>query len=71
MKKIYFVYVTFGSLKEAKKLGSLLVKKKLAACTNIIPTIIVNQEEMSINYILNLIELNNNGEINILEIEVE
>ena len=39
MKKIYFVYVTFGSLKEAKKLGSLLVKKKLAACTNIIPTI--------------------------------
>ena len=37
--KIYFIYVTFGSLKEAKKLGSQLVKNKLAACTNIIPTI--------------------------------
>jgi len=37
--KIYFIYVTFGSLREAKRLGSLLVKYKLAACTNIIPTI--------------------------------
>ena len=37
--KIYFVYATFGSLREAKRLGSLLVKNKLAACTNIIPTI--------------------------------
>ena len=37
--KIYFIYVTFGSLKEAKSLGSQLVKNKLAACTNIIPTI--------------------------------
>ena len=37
--KIYFIYVTFGSLKEAKKLGSQLVKNKLAACTNIIPVI--------------------------------
>ena len=37
--KIYFIYVTFGSLNEAKKLGSKLVKAKLAACTNIIPTI--------------------------------
>ena len=37
--KIYFIYVTFGSLKEAKKLGDQLVKNKLAACTNIIPTI--------------------------------
>jgi len=37
--KIYFIYVTFGSLREAKSLGSLLVKNKLAACTNIIPTI--------------------------------
>ena len=37
--KIYFIYVTFGSLKEAKILGSQLVKNKLAACTNIIPTI--------------------------------
>ena len=37
--KIYFIYVTFGSLREAKRLGSLLVKNKLAACTNTIPTI--------------------------------
>ena len=37
--KIHFIYVTFGSLKEAKNLGGKLVKKKLAACTNIIPTI--------------------------------
>ena len=37
--KIYFIYVTFGSLREAKRLGSLLVKSKLAACTNIIPAI--------------------------------
>ena len=37
--KIYFIYVTFGSLNEAKRLGSKLVKAKLAACTNIIPTI--------------------------------
>ena len=37
--KIYFIYVTFGSLNEAKKLGKKLVKEKLAACTNIIPTI--------------------------------
>ena len=37
--KIYFIYVTFGSLKEAKRLGGKLVKAKLAACTNIIPTI--------------------------------
>ena len=37
--KIYFMYVTFGSLKEAKKLGAELVRNKLAACTNIIPSI--------------------------------
>ena len=37
--KIYFIYVTFGSLKEAKRLGGNLVKNKLAACTNIIPAI--------------------------------
>ena len=37
--KIYFIYVTFGSLKEAKNLGGKLVRNKLAACTNIIPTI--------------------------------
>jgi len=37
--KIYFIYVTFNSINEAKKLGAKLVKKKLAACTNIIPKI--------------------------------
>jgi len=37
--KIHFIYVTFGSLREAKRLGSQVVKNKLAACTNIIPTI--------------------------------
>ena len=37
--KIYFIYVTFGSLEEAKRLGGKLVQAKLAACTNIIPTI--------------------------------
>ena len=37
--KINFIYVTFGNLKEAKKMGGQLVKNKLAACTNIIPTI--------------------------------
>jgi periplasmic divalent cation tolerance protein len=37
--KIYFIYVTFKSLKEAKALGAKLVKKKLAACANIIPRI--------------------------------
>ena len=37
--RIYFIYVTFGSLKEAKRLGAQLVRNKLAACTNIIPTI--------------------------------
>ena len=37
--KIYFIYTTFGNLKEAKRIGGQLVKNKLAACTNIFPTI--------------------------------
>ena len=37
--KIYFIYVTFGNVKEAKKIGIQLVKNKLAACTNILPSI--------------------------------
>ena len=37
--KIYLIYVTFGSLNDAKKLAAKLVKAKLAACTNIIPAI--------------------------------
>ena len=39
--------------------------------TTVLSTMTVNNEEMSINYILELIELNNNGEINILEIDIE
>ena len=37
--KIYFIYATFQSLKEAKSIGKKLVQNKLAACTNIIPEI--------------------------------
>ena len=37
--KIYFIYSTFKNFKSAKLLASKLVKNKLAACTNIIPTI--------------------------------
>ena len=37
--KIYLIYSTFKDLKEAKSIGSKLVKNKLAACTNIIPLI--------------------------------
>ena len=37
--RIYFIYVTFGSLKEARRIGGQLVKNKLAACANIIPVI--------------------------------
>ena len=37
--KIYFIYATFKKLKEAKSIGGKLVKRKLAACTNIIPSI--------------------------------
>lgn len=32
-----FVYSTFGSKKEAEKIGEGLVQKKLAACVNIFP----------------------------------
>ena len=37
--KIYFIYSTFKNLKEAKIIGGKLVKNRLAACTNIIPSI--------------------------------
>ena len=37
--EIYFIYSTFKDLKEAKIIGGKLVKKKLAACSNIIPLI--------------------------------
>jgi periplasmic divalent cation tolerance protein len=32
----YFVYMTFGDLKEATEVSKILVKENLAACTNII-----------------------------------
>ena len=38
--KIYFVYVTFSNVNEAKKIGKLLIKNKLAACVNIFPNIL-------------------------------
>ena len=38
--KIYFVYVTFKNINEVKKIGKLLVKKKLVACVNILPNIL-------------------------------
>lgn len=34
-----FVYVTTSNLQEAKKIGELLVEKRLAACVNILGTI--------------------------------
>ncbi len=37
--KIYFVYVTFKNINEAKKIGNLVVKNKLAACVNVLPNI--------------------------------
>ena len=37
--KIYFIYVTFGSLREAKRLGSLLVKNNTTLFRSIIPAI--------------------------------
>ena len=37
--KIYFIYVNFKSIKEAKKMSFKIVKNKFAACVNIIPTI--------------------------------
>ena len=38
--KVYFVYATFKNIREAKKIGKLLVKSKLAACVNIFPNIL-------------------------------
>jgi len=37
--EIYFIYSIFNNLKEAKIIGGKLVKNRLAACTNIIPSI--------------------------------
>jgi len=39
MSNYKLLYITCGSKIEAVKLGKLLVKNKLAACTNIIPNI--------------------------------
>lgn len=35
--KFSIVYITFTSEKEAEKIGSFLIKSKLAACVNIFP----------------------------------
>ena len=37
--KIHFIYVTFNKYKNAKAIGTKLVKLRLAACTNVIPNI--------------------------------
>ncbi len=37
---IVAIYTTFEDLNEAKKVGCLLVEKKLAACVNLIPNVI-------------------------------
>ena len=37
---IFFVYATFKDISEAKKIGNLVVKSKLAACVNILPEIL-------------------------------
>lgn len=38
-KPISLCYATFPSLEEAKRVGRLIIKQKLAACVNIIPQI--------------------------------
>ncbi len=54
---VIVVYLTFPDLKEARKVGRLLVEKRLAACVNIIPKIfsyywwkgdLVSDEEVSL-----------------------
>ena len=35
------------------------------------PMMIINNQDVSINYLLDLIQMNNNGEINIIEVEIE
>ncbi|MEM3555160.1 MAG: divalent-cation tolerance protein CutA [Candidatus Micrarchaeia archaeon] len=32
-----FVYITFPNVKEARKVGEIIIKEKLARCVNIIP----------------------------------
>ncbi|MBI4394656.1 MAG: divalent-cation tolerance protein CutA [Candidatus Omnitrophica bacterium] len=39
LRKPYVVFSTVGSLKEAKKIASVLVHQKLAACVNVIPNV--------------------------------
>ena len=49
--KVYFVYATFKNIREAKKIGKLLVKNKLAACVNIFLNIFSIYILGKINYI--------------------
>ena len=35
-EKLWWVYMTFGSMKEAKHIGKILVEKELVACVNIL-----------------------------------
>ena len=47
MSNYKLLYITCGSKIEAVNLGKLLVKNRLAACTNIVPNI-----KLRINFIL-------------------
>ena len=37
MSELKLLYITAGSLEEAKRLGRLMVERELAACANVIP----------------------------------
>jgi periplasmic divalent cation tolerance protein len=39
MKEFIVIFITCSSLKEAEKIGSSLVEKKLIACVNVVPEI--------------------------------
>ncbi|HEX2215596.1 MAG TPA: divalent-cation tolerance protein CutA [Xanthobacteraceae bacterium] len=40
MERVVFVYTTYPALVEAERAGKLLVERRLAACVNILPTMI-------------------------------
>ena len=42
-EKLCWVYMTAGSIEEARNIGRILVKQKLVACVNILENITSNQ----------------------------
>ena len=38
-RKVLLVFVTAGSMKEARKIGEMLIERKLAACATVLPTV--------------------------------